>query len=523
MNTPQFLNSQIIEISSSKIDSTSKEITMLIHKIDHVNENGLDFLKPYVEEHMNSLLNKPVVCKYNAIKDDLGGHEQVIDKKTGKIIELRTIAIGTITDVWIDKMSEDEDAIEALYAKATIWSYKYPKIMTCIEKLHNDDSSRSSVEIEIYQYGDNPTKEYRFATDYAYIGQCLLGSQIEPADTDAGVLSIGDKEIAMAIEEDLENIEAIEKGDVNVSDQTQPLFNKGIEINFHGNFEVNSLKWKDVSNSIYNQLNPLNPQTNERKYNYYIRDLFVDHVIVEDWNDYHTLYRIGYAISGDSVILDEKDKWIQGHKGFIPNGVNIDELIASKQTEVNQLQSEHDKIVTELNNKLTQLQEEAKNTMEKTVDELKQELSTKDTEISTLSTKVTELDTKIAELSATIVSQEEAKKGFETQITELNSTIADLTTYKEQFETAQKEAKKTELSEKFSKLLSTEVFSSERVQKALEELSETELNSVVVEEIAKEKSVEVNNKKEVVVVVASKQEDLIPGDKKSYWYSTKSE
>lgn len=509
MNKLNVLDTKIIEISQ-KIDSTVKEITMLVHKIGVPNANGLDFLKEYTEQYMNSLLDKPVVCKYNEQKDDLGTHEQVIDPKTNKIIELKTIAIGTITDVWIDKIN-DEDEIEALYAKATIWSYKYPKIMACIERLFSEGVSTSSVEVEIHQYGDNPTQEYRYGTNFTYLANCLLGSTVEPADSDAGTIDITNKEIASAVKEDLKELNSKneEKEEKNMDDVTQIQFNKGHEISYHGKIETNALKFSDVSNQIYNLLNPLNPKTNERKYNYYILDMYVDHVIVEEWDDYNVLWRIGYEINGDTVILQHQENWIKGYKGFIPESIDIDQLIADMQSANQQ--------VTELNNKLNEFEskKEELNSMEKTVERLTAELAEKESTIIELNGKITVLEGKVTELSETIVSQEEAKKKMESQITELNSKIEELTPFKEQVEKAEKEAKITELNNKYSALLSEETFKSERVQNAIANLDTMELNAVVVEEVAKVKAnaIETASKKdEDVVVKAKKSEDLIPQD-----------
>lgn len=477
----QYVSSKIIEINQSNIDPTVKEITMLIHKIDVTNGNGLDFKKDYTEKYMKTLVDKPVVCKYHEKKNDLGTHEQVIDKKTGKIVELLTIAIGTITDVWIGKVYETDET-EALYAKATIWAYKYPKIMECIEKHVEDGLSRSSVEVEIHKYGDNPTKEYRYATEYTYIGNCLLGSTIKAADSDAGITDISDKEIAAAIIEDLDDkyeISTLMKGDDNMPEAD---FNKGFDIRYHSQTETNALKLNDVSSAIYNTLNPLDPKNNQRKYNYYILDVYVGHVIVEDWHDYKTLYKINYTISGDSVILDADDKWLKGYKGFIPDGVDIDKLIADLEV----------------------AQQEA-NAKVKEVNDLNEE------QVKEMQVQLETLKDQVTELNSTIVTQREEKLSMDTQVTELNQQIEELKTYKEQFETAQKEVKEKELSQKYSKLLSKETLESDSYKNALSELNEVALNQLVVDEVTKEKAVEVNSEDtDVTIVVNGQHDDLIP-------------
>lgn len=490
MKNVQVLSTNIIEISQAKTDTTAKEIIMLVHKVNSVNENGLDFLKEYTETAMKSLINKPIVCKYKDNIDDLGGHEHVVDNKTGKIIELNTIPIGTITDVWIEKISEDDDT-EALFAKATLWSYKYPKILEVIERNFKVGICTSSVEVEVHKYNDEASQEYRYGIDFTYLSNCLLGQSTSPADNDAGVMSISDKEIAQAIKHDLE-INNDKEGGVIVPE----VFNKGIDINYHG-IEVSALKLSNVSTQIYNILNPLNPQNNSRQYNYYIRDVYVGYVICESERDYTELWKIPYSITNDQVVISSQDKWIKGSIGFIPDGVSLDDL-----------QSQ----VIELNNEITKLQEEVKSNMNN--EELQAELSTKEAEIAEFIIKVDDLEKKVKELSETIVSQESTKKELEVKVTELNSSIDELSKYKEQVETAEKEAKVKEINEKYSKLLPDEVMNAETTQSLINELNVTELNELVVNEVAKQKNeIEVNQKGDSDVLISSKQpENLLPSD-----------
>lgn len=495
----QSLPSSIIEISSK--DDVTKEITMLVHKIDIANGNGLDFKQEHVEQFKDTLLNKPVVAKYLPLKDDLGHHEPVFDSN-GNIIGLETIAIGSIKEVYIDDFKIDSDTtVKALYAKADLWKYKYPEIITCVEKLFNSNNADSSVEVEIYSYGENPTQEYRYPTDYTYIGNCLLGSQIIPADSDAGVINVAHKEIAMAAKIDLQNLENEQKGEDSMSKETKEVFNKGYETKFHGTLEASSLKFSDVRSQVYNALNPVNPTSGNRTYNYYIRDMYVDYAIVEDWYDEKTLYKIPYSIVNDQVVISPNDQWQKGTLGFIPEGIEVANLISEKETEISNLQEQFDKVK----------------------EELEKMSETKTIEVQELEAKIVDLESKITELNSTIVSQEEVKTGLEGKITELNSEVEALKPFKEKVETVEKEAKVQELSSRYEKLLSEETFKSEEVQSAIQELNSQKLNEIVVSEVAKEKTVELSsNKDDGVTIIASKQEDLLPKDKHEYWTSPRS-
>ncbi|TPF17940.1 hypothetical protein [Priestia megaterium] len=501
----QVVNSKIIEIASK--NDITKTVTMMVHKNDSVNGNGLDFKQEYVEQFKNTLINKPVVAKYYEEYDDLGDHEPEFDDN-GRIVKLNTIAIGTIYESWIDTYnSDDGETYNALYAKADLWNYKYPEIIACVERLYNEGSCDSSVEVEIHQYGENPLPHYRYSTDFTYLANCLLGSSVAPADSDAGVKAINQKEIASAIKNDLKRLEdnpqiTDEEGVETMS--TVEVFNKGKEVKYHGELEISSLKFEEVANQIYNKLNPINAKTDSRTYKYWIRDLYTDYVIAEEWDDYDTLWKIPYTIANDEVTLASEDQWQKGSLGFIPEN----------STELNQLIQEKESKVAELNSQLTTLKEEL-NTMSEQ----------KTTEVAELETKIAELETKVTELSELVVSEKEAKTSIETELNtkveELEGQITELSKYKEKVEKAEKDAKIAELNSKYSKLLSKETFASEETQKAIEACNVAELNSLVVQEIAKEKveaEVEINSKDDVTVV-ASKSEDLLPTDKKSKWHS----
>lgn len=471
----QSLSSSIIEISSK--DNVTKEVTMIVHKIDFANGNGLDFKEEYVNTYKDTIINKPVVAKYIPLQDDLGGHEPIFDAN-GNIIGLETIAIGTIKEAWIDNLEIDsETTVKALYAKADLWNYKYPEIVSCVERLFNSGNADSSVEVEIYSYGENPTQEYRYATNYTYIGNALLGSTIQPADFNAGVISIAQKEIAMAVKNDLQNLEKDEQKGVKEMSKTE-VFNKGNNIKFH--IEASELSHDDIRQQIYNFINPVNPETDERSYKYWIREVFQTYFIIEGWDD-DKLYKVNYSVDGESVSINSE--WTEVEITYQAVGSNLETEINTLTTQLNQAKEE-----------LSSMSE------------------TKTQEVVELESKITELESKIAELNSTIVSQEESKTELEGKIQELSSEVETLKPFKEQIEKAEKEAKVQELNEKYSKLLSEETFKSEETQIALQSLDSAKLNEIVVNEVAKQKVVEteIASKTDDVVVTASKQEDLLP-------------
>ena len=503
------LSTSIIELNETS-DPNIKTATMLIHKCDIPNGNGLDFKLGYTEEFMNTLVDKPVVTKYYEFKDDLGSHEAVFDEN-GRITELKTIAIGTITDVWIDDYKlEDGTVVKALFAKATLWSYKYPKIIACIENLFSEGKAESSVEVAIYEWGDDPspTQEYRYATKFTYLANCLLGSTVEPADDSAGIISLSHKEISKAVWEDTkvsevtipeqenyqeevitnevnESIDIVQEkkegGQVIVSEKDENkkievAENKGYKVTYKGVLETCDLTFDQIYSYVYNLLNPVDTATGYRNYNYWIDEIYPNYVVAVDWDYDNVAYRIGYTVSDDIVSIVSKDQWVKGRLGFIPDGVSNDDLLSAQLDE-----DEDDQQIEDLTNQVNQL-----------------------------TTTVQDLQSQVDD--------------YKSQVDDLTQQLADVTAERDQLkqatELAEKEKTKEDLNNKYSKLLSKEVFTSERVQNAINNVDEATLKDVVVEELASKTNV-TEKTNETVVVNAKQQEDLLPSGKYDYLFKSK--
>jgi phage shock protein A len=382
----------------------------------------------------------------------------------------------------------DEDGVSLLVGEARIYK-RFPKTCEALAELYESGNLKFSCEVMVKKYKEVNEDGVR-VVDYNNGNNFLFGNCIvtDPAEEKAVATVL----IAEALNKDLKSQE---QGGTKVVSEIE--FNKGYEIKYHGELELNSLKFSEVSNQVYNKLNPIDAKRGSRSYNYMVRDLYTDYVIAEDWDD-EALYKIPYTISNDEVALAAQDQWVKGRLGFIPDGVEVSEL---------------QKAVDELNEKITQLNEEVKNV--KTVEELQAELSAKETELNSLKDQVKGLEASVAELNSTIVGQEEAKKGLEASIAELNEKIGELEPFKLQVEASEKAEKVAELSSKFAKVLDEETFKSEKVQDAIKELNEAELNSIVVSELAKQKAeveTELNNKSADTVIPARKEKDLLPED-----------
>lgn len=461
---------KIIELNNTNDIYMKLNICILSNDVNYNKAQFLDDFIDGVIDNKETYIGIPFVV--NREKLESADYENLSHELTDG--ELLTDQIGSFVDFW----SEEIDDANCLMGSIKIMK-RFPKTCNAIIELYENGGLETSCEVLVNSYkeiSEDGTRQIHYNEGK----NALFGSAIvtNGAESRAKATLL----VAEAYKQDMD--------DKEVNNVTE-VFNKGYETKFHGQFEIASLKFSEVNNQIYNKLNPINAKSNGRQYNYYIRDLYTDYVIVEDWNgDYEDLYKIPYTIVNDEVIISANDQWQKGKLGFIPdNSLEVASLLSQKETE------------------LTEAQEQLKLAKE----ELETMSKDKSQEVLDLEVKVTELESKITELNELLVSEKESKSTLEGTVTELNSKIEELTPFKEQVEKAHKDSQVAELNAKYSKLLSEETFKSERVQSAIVELNSVELNSVVVEEIAKEKDiVEVANKKDdSVTIVAAKQTDLI--------------
>lgn len=410
--------------------------------------------------------------------------------------ELLTDQIGSFVDFW----KEEIDDANCLMGSIRVMK-RFPNTCGAIVALYENGDLETSCEVLISSY-EEVTDEGVRKIGYNKGKNSLIGSAIVTygAEKRAKPTLL----VAEAYQKDIEHKEV-----KTMTEKNTEVFNKGKEIKYHGQFETASLKFSEVSNQIYNKLNPVNAKTSGRQYNFYILDLYTDFVIVEDWDNYEDLYKIPYTIENDEVSISSKEQWQKGTLGFIPDN----------NTELTSLLSEKEKELIEVQEQLNKAKEE--------LETMSQEKTTEVTELEAkiveLNSTIEELEGKVTELNETVVAQKETEAKLEGQITELNSKVETLEPFKVQVEKAERDAKIAELNSKYSKLLSDDTFKSEEVQKALTELNSQQLNEIVVAEIAKEKTLEVSSTKDdTVTIVASKQDDLITKDKHEQWAAPRS-
>lgn len=453
---------------------------------DQPNLNNLKFNENYIKgivANKDKFVGIPLVV--NRLKLENGFYASLdhgLDKKSNL---LKTDTIGTFVDF---RKETDEDGVLMLMGDVRIYK-RYPAVCEAIVDLYESNELEFSCEAMVYGYASIDEETGLRSVDYEFEGKVnsLFGSCIvsDPAEVKSRPTLL----IAQALERD--------HGGENK--MPEDAFNKNIEITYHGQLELSSLKFTDVSNQIYNILNPVNPRTNYRTYNYYIQEMYTDYVIVEDEDDYRVLYKINYKIENDLVILDDKENWIEGYKGFIPKGVNVEELIATKQKADETIEA----VTKELNSKH------------------KEEKVKVEEQIQELNSKIDELETKIAELNSVVVSKEEEVKNLQEIQRELNSKVEELEPFKTQVEVAEKNKKIIEIQSKYEKVLSKEAMESEEVIQAINELNSSKLDAIVVSEVLRKSATEETSTGDTVIVTASKNQDLIPQSTRERLYAPK--
>lgn len=480
------LKSKNLELNSTSND-VYMELSMCI-LTDQPNLNNLKFNESYIKgvvANKDRFIGIPLVVNRTKLENGFFAslnHE--LDKHTSV---LKTDTIGTFVD-----FREETDAEGALKLMGDVRILKrYPTVCESIITLYESGDLEFSCEAMVYGYESIDDDTGIRNVDYEFEGKVnsLFGSCIvsEPAEVKSKPTLL----VAQALEKDLGEEIKMTKTDIG--------FNKDIEISYHGKLELSSLKFSDVSNQIYNILNPINPRSNYRSYNYYIQEMYIDHVIVEDEDDYKVLFKINYKIENDIVILDDKENWIEGYKGFIPKGVNVEELIEAREKE----ESEAATITTELNARH------------------KEETEKMEEEVKELNSKIEELDKQVKELNSALVGKQEEIQSLEESKKELNSKIEELEPYKSKVETAEKERQINELQSKYQKVLTEESMQSEEVVQAINELNSSKLDAIVVAQILSKSSKDEaeDQKEETVIVTASKQQDLIPQSAKERLYA----
>jgi hypothetical protein len=468
------LTPKILDLQQSNDIYMSMKMIILSNQVNYNNAQFTDDFIQGVINDKNKYISIPLVVNRTKIEN------QVYNSLSHEYSdgELKTDVVGSFVDFW----SETDDT-GALCLLGEIRIYKrYPNTCAAIYELYSSSLLEFSCEVIIYEYlntEDNIRKIHYNNGLNQLFGSCIVSNAAEERSKPTLL-------IAEALDKDLLNSS---KGDENVSEVNKEVFNKGNQTKRHGKIENSELSFDDIESQIYNILNPVDPQSNDRQYNYWTRETFQTYVIVEDWNNSEILFKINYSISGEIVSIDPKEQWISMEQIYQPKGTNIQAELNQKSEEVIQLNTK----VEELNN-LAVFAKEGHVKLEE---------------------KIKELEAKLEQVTKEFESKiETVTKEFESKVAGLEQEKTELSEYKTKWDELEKQNKIKELNEKYSKLISKEKFDSEEVKNAVRELNESFLKDIVISEMSqKMKEVETASKgnDDVTILINDKGKDLIPG------------
>lgn len=405
------------------------------------NRNKIRLDRDGAEELLHYLNGMPLVGRLIKDKDgvyDFTGHnlkkQYKFNKDTNKletVYYFDTEAYGWLYDSAIEEI----DGKEYITAKAKVWK-RYSNAVEVIKRLFEDDNMESSWELfsEEY-YMDNNIK---VLTKYLWWGNCLLGSNVEPAYPCAGVIDIMDYESSVAPE-----ISQV-TGDFNKDN------NEGGQGNMSKTQETSALTSYDLNEKIWNALNP-NRWSSEPYFS--VQTVYPEEhkVIFKDWNKSEDIfYYCSYEVTNDEVALGEHTE------------CKLSDIFTSQIKEI--IEAETSSMKEEYEKQITELQET---------------ISTKETELS-------EVNNQLQDKVDSIVKIGE-------EISELKGQLQELEPIKSEYERIQEEARVKELAEK-QKMLKEfatkggfiseeELETSEELKKMIDELDESGLKIFKAERI----------------------------------------
>lgn len=443
------INGSLIEVSESE-DNTKRTAKFLLCPLDEANLNGKGIKKADIsEDELKTLIGQPLVTKliYNSKTNtyDFSGHLRKKAYKrdnNGNVIEYSdftsTSPIGYHTDVSIEDIDFGDSAIKScIVGVVTLWT-RYYHAMEVIDRLGT--SLNTSWELEYDETYDEDGVTW--LKGIKFLANCVLGTNINPAYKDAGLLEVAEEEqdeLAEAMKEDLILLSSqSDNSDRNIKETN----NKGGHNNMadENKTELSSLTMEDLYSKVRKAIRKA---TDEDKW-YYIS----------------YLYPIDFKAIAHSY-EDEETKFVEFTYAVSENG----DVSITGKTDVEMV------FVPKLDNEIE-------------ISKLKDQLSSKETE---LSQKVDE----IVKLGETIQSLNDSIAEKDKEISELEPIKQEMAEKKAKEEEAELTKKKCELSEMLiaSKYFTKEEIEiSEEIQGLINNLDESALKIKIAEKVVEQAS-----------------------------------
>jgi len=487
------LSNKMIELSSFR---NYKEATFLISVIGEPNLNGVIIEKDTADLYAPTLKDMPCVAYLKSKESDLGGHElRVTKNKDGtKAYSFATSAIGTYFDVWVENREVDgfEDKKDVILAKVKLWSSRFPNYIKVVEKLFNKGKLSSSWEIDVLE--SEQTDSGKVLKEWEFMGNCLLGSNIQGAVPQAGMLEIAsvsddELELAEALTQDILNNEQEgteqQSQDIPVVDTSS----NEVDINIYlikeqgGKEEMSEIikdKSKEVAsvsiNDLYSKVQSAINSTNKDSYIYLARIYpyefrAVGYTWYRDNEDSYISY--SYSLNSDDTvsILSQKDV-----KMSFVDTTEIETMVAEKDAKDAEIAS----LTTTLSEKEAELSSKVES-----ITKLGADIASKEAEIAELIPFKEKVEaSELAEKEAELAQKKEDLKAYATKSGFL--TVEDLETPEiaEMIENLDEKSIKVLIAEKI--LAKLEISEAEKIAQELalaEKAKETTTKEVDVAEV----------------------------------------
>lgn len=469
----QKLNLVLNEIKESS-DPTIIPCTFIIMDFD-ISHNNVIVTQEVALEGAKSLINKPIVAKYNDVEeantptDNFGSHEQVLDEDRygNEVVKTETTPIGVFTtEGYTTTININGEDKEVLAADAVLWYSRFTDACDLIVEWYNRGIKiNTSCEYLYSNYSFQDGIEYHHSPLY-FEGHALLASEdrgihstVTPAYDSATLLSFNE----------------VNKFYKLVAQANQQLQKEEIEeMKFFK--KVNELSHGDIRSLLYNQLDASIGQSTYS----WISDVYDNYFIAniysyEEGNEFDKNYKYTYTNENDVVSVDLDSK--------------TEVMVKRDWVEVSQfleIQNELDQVKTQLNEKVN------------TISKLETQINSVTTEKSNLETKFNDTSEKLIQLNTKVEELEPIKAKYEEEV--LEKAINE---------------QKSFFSAKFVALNAADKFEADDVQTLVKLSAKNtdegknailQLNSMLVELVT------VGTKEEIPAIreIASKRENLLP-------------
>lgn len=472
MGNEQKSKIHLMKLNSMSVsdDPTQLKCTFAILDFNVSNNNEFISEEDAMEILAPTILNKPIVAKYNKVwsandgTDHFEGHNQYLteDRDGDKTIEVDTTPMGVfVSEGYVIEI----DGVRTLVADAILWRDRFSDACDLLLEWYGRGVNiNTSCEFlyKNYTVVDGITQ---IQNPIYFSGHCILNSEerggqdvVLPAYDSSKLLSFNElnkfnRLVAQAVDQE-------SKEEINGMEFMKKLN----EISYE---QLRSLLHKDFNEKL------------EKGAYSYIQDVYETYFIVNEykWSDeeddysYDKYYKVGYSKGeNDTISIDYDSK--------------VEVVVKRDWVEVSEFQT------------------------------IQNELSTTKATVETLTTQLNELKVNKEDIEAKFNSASET-------ILSLNSQVEELTPLKEQlekehFEKALNE-KKEYYSSKFEALGAKEKFESEEVQTLINQVASNDentdkailqLNSMLVDMVVLE--TKFNSKETTITEVASGRKDLLP-------------